>query len=140
MAPPPASPSAPPAAALPPVQPVAPPAPLHAAPGHGKTSTEAVPPNGPKHRRHSVAESGAWLVQAGAYHSQDRAQLVADTLVKHGWKARVVQGHDNWVLVEITGYKTRADADAAATKLAAKEKVPTLVRRVPQKPGADAPH
>jgi cell division protein FtsN len=137
--PPPAAPAPPPAVtpAPAPAQ-VARPSPAPAAANrptahaHGKPAV-AVPQDGPKHRRRTVETSGDWLVQAGAYHSRDSARAVAETLVKHGWPAHAIQGHGDWFLVEVTGYKTRSEADSAATRLAGKEHVPTLVRQVKRK-------
>ncbi|HLY54453.1 MAG TPA: SPOR domain-containing protein [Stellaceae bacterium] len=124
------TPASPPSAVAPaPVKPApAPPETLHPAAPPAKTAV--VPQEGPKHHRHTAESSGNWLVQVGAFHAQDRAQAAADALVKHGWPAHAVRGHEDWFLVEVTGYKTRADAEAASQKLAAKEHVDTLVRQV----------
>ena len=123
-------PAPPPAAVAPgPAKPAtAPPETLHPAAPPAKTAV--VPQEGPKHHRHTAESSGNWLVQVGAYHAQDRAQAAADALVKNGWPAHAVHGHEDWYLVEVTGYKTHTDAEAASRKLAAKEHVDTLVRQV----------
>ncbi len=89
-----------------------------------------MPQNGPKHRRRGPTETAPWFVQAGAYKSLDHAKTVADRLDKHGWSARAVQQRDGWVIVEVSGFRTRQTADTAAQKLAAKEQVPTLVKRL----------
>jgi cell division protein FtsN len=133
----PAPPPSKPAAAKPAAPADAAPAPLHPSAQHGG-KTAAVAPSVPKHKRHGAAEAGDWLVQVGAYRTQDHAALIVDTLTKHGWKAHTVKGHSGWILVEITGYRTKAEAQAAATSLAAKEHVPTLVRQVVPKTGQSA--
>jgi cell division septation protein DedD len=124
--PPAAAPTAPPATV--PAKPTAPPTSVH--PAQPPPKTAAVPQEGPKHRRRTAESSGDWLVQAGAYQTRDRAQVATQALIKHGYPAHTVAAHEGWFLVEVTGFKTRADADAAAGKLAANEHVPTLVRQV----------
>jgi hypothetical protein len=99
----------------------------------------AVPSNGPKHKRRVPGPATPWLVQAGAFKSRDHARAIAASLIKRGWNARTNAQSDGWVVIEVTGYKTRAEADAAATKLASKERLPTLVRRV-NLPGAASAH
>jgi cell division septation protein DedD len=138
QAPAPAKPAAP-RPAPPPVVAAAPPATLHPAHPHAKGEVAAVPPNGPRHKRRAASEAppgGPWLVQVGAFHTEDPAREVADKLVRHGWKARTVHGRNGWVLVEIAGYKDRPAAEDAARKLAANEHVPTLVRQL-ARPAAD---
>jgi cell division septation protein DedD len=117
---------------------IAPPPALHPAhpPHPDKPPAAAVPSSGPKHRRRSTEENGDWLVQVGAYRTQDHADLIVDTLSKHGWKPHTVKGKEGWILVEITGYRTHDEAATAAGQLAAKEHVPTLVRRVIPKSGS----
>ena len=74
---------------------------------------------------------GRWVVQVGAFQSDDHAKLLVDTLAYHGHAARIAGGHDrsgrDWYFVQTPGYATREDAEAVARHLARTEHVPTYV-------------
>ena len=74
---------------------------------------------------------GRWVVQVGAFQSDDHAKLLVDTLAYHGHAARIAGGHDrsgrDWYFVQTPGYATRADAETVARHLARTEHVPTYV-------------
>jgi cell division protein FtsN len=120
-------PAASPPAAPAPVAPAAPPAtPAMKAPANKPVA--AVPANGPKHHRHTVA-SEPWVVQTGAYRTEAHAHHVADQLTHAGYHTRVAPRPHGWFAIEVTGYKTKVAADAAAKKLATTQHVPVFVRR-----------
>jgi cell division protein FtsN len=74
---------------------------------------------------------GRWVVQLGAFQSDDHAKLLVDTLAYHGHAARIAGGHDrsgrDWYFVQTPGYATREDAETVARRLARTEHVPTYV-------------
>jgi hypothetical protein len=98
----------------------------------------AVPQNGPKHLRRTVA-AAPWIVQAGAFRTTAHAQGVADGLVKAGYDAVVAKRPNGWFAIELHGYKTKAAAEDVAKKLEKTQHIDTLVRRStadqPVKPG-----
>jgi DedD protein len=89
----------------------------------------------PRHKppppRPQPAGNGRWVVQLGAFQSDDHAKLLVDTLAFHGHPARIARRRDkagrDWFFVQIPGYATRAAAEAVARVLAGREHVPTLV-------------
>jgi cell division septation protein DedD len=85
------------------------------------------------------ANGGRWVVQVGAFQSDDHAKLLVDTLAFHGHPARIAGGHDrtghDWFFVQTPGYATRAEAEQVAGRLAAREHVPTFVFETRTPPG-----
>jgi len=91
----------------------------------------------PKHRRepaHALpkpAEGGGWIVQLGAFQSDDHAKLLVDTLAYHGHPARIAGGRDHnghdWYFVQTPGYATRREAEMVARALRHDEHLPTYV-------------
>jgi len=115
----------------------APPSPVPVKPTVSKPAP-AVPQNGPKHLRRTVAVA-PWIVQAGAFRTTTHAQGVADGLVKAGYDAVVAKRPNGWFAIELHGYKTKAAAEDVAKKLEKTQHIDTLVRRStadqPVKPG-----
>jgi len=83
--------------------------------------------------------SGRWVVQLGAFQSDDHAKLLVDTLAYHGHPARIAGRHDksgrDWFFVQTPGYATRADAETVAKLLATREHVPIFVFETRAPPG-----
>lgn len=102
-----------------PVPPASPPAPTTTVSTSKRTTTTAVttttvtPPRAP-------AVSGKYTVQVGAYPTRDAAESLRKSLVNRGIDARVV-GTAKPYRVRVGFYDTRAQADAAAAKLKAKQ-------------------
>ena len=101
---------------------------------HKETAQRRVAPEhraAPAHGLPQPAEGGRWIVQIGAFQSDDHAKLLVETLTYHGHPARIVDGHDRsgraWRFVQTPGYATRSDAEAVAKSLKEHEHVPAIV-------------
>jgi cell division protein FtsN len=83
---------------------------------------------------------GRWVVQLGAFHNDDHAKLLVDTLAYHGQAARIAgrRGRDgrDWFFVQTPGYVSRDAAAAVARHLAASESLPTFVHHTLVAPGS----
>jgi cell division protein FtsN len=130
----------PPAATMhakPRAEPHAKPAERQGAPAAQKSG--AVPHHKPAPLLPQPSSSGRWVVQLGAFQSDDHAKLLVDTLAYHGHPARIAGGHDktgrDWFFVQTPGYATRADAESVAKVLATREHVPTFVFEMRAPPG-----
>jgi hypothetical protein len=113
-------------------------APRAAAPARRK-ATASPAAAGPRKSLPVPMDGGRWGVRLGAFQSDDHAKLLVETLVFHGHPAEIVQGRDkngrNWFLVQTPGYRMRADAEAVAKVLAAREHVPTVIFERGKEPG-----
>lgn len=82
---------------------------------------------------------GRWVVQLGAFHNDDHAKLLLDTLAYHGQPARIAgrRGRDgrDWFFVQTPGYASRDAAAAIARHLSAIESLPTFVHHMQVAPG-----
>jgi cell division protein FtsN len=153
--PPPVAPPPPAVAVKPPPAPVA--APPHKPPPHG---SEVVHKSAPStHARHELpaptashphkpgaahalprpVEGGSWVVQLGAFQSDDHAKLLVDSLAYHGHAARIAGGHGRdgheWFFVQTPGYASRAEAERIARVLQRSEHLPTYVFETHRPPG-----
>ncbi len=84
-------------------------------------------------------EGGSWVVQLGAFQSDDHAKLLVDSLAYHGHAARIAGGHGRdgheWFFVQTPGYATRGEAERIARVLQRSEHVPTYVFETHRPPG-----
>jgi SPOR domain len=84
-------------------------------------------------------EGGSWVVQLGAFQSDDHAKLLVDSLAYHGHAARIAGGHgrdgNDWYFVQTPGYATRREAETVARVLQRSEHVPTYVFETHRPPG-----
>jgi cell division septation protein DedD len=84
-------------------------------------------------------EGGSWVVQLGAFQSDDHAKLLVDSLAYHGHAARIAGGHgrdgNDWYFVQTPGYATRREAETVARVLQKSEHVPTYVFETHRPPG-----
>ena len=161
--PPPAPAVPPPVAATPPPAPSKPAAPVEAPvparkppPRDSQAIRKAAPTAHPKREPEAAAAShkhkpqvaqglprpvdgGRWVVQLGAFQSDDHAKLLVGTLTYHGHAARIAvthgrDGHD-WYFVHTPGYATRGEAETVARALQHSEHVPTYVYETRRPPG-----
>jgi septal ring-binding cell division protein DamX len=84
-------------------------------------------------------EGGSWVVQLGAFQSDDHAKLLVDSLAYHGHAARIAGGHGrdghDWYFVQTPGYATRGEAEKVARVLRRSEHLPTYVFETHRPPG-----
>ncbi len=94
---------------------------------------------GAAHALPRPVEGGSWVVQLGAFQSDDHAKLLVDSLAYHGHAARIAGGHgrdgNDWYFVQTPGYATRREAETVARVLQRSEHVPTYVFETHRPPG-----
>ncbi|HVJ54765.1 MAG TPA: SPOR domain-containing protein [Aliidongia sp.] len=124
-------PPADPAASAPPAQAAAKPAAKPKAVKHEAARHEAQPT--------PADGTGPWVIQLGAFQSEDHAKLLLGTLTAHGYPAEIAPGKDKagdpLFCVRSGHYPSRAAATRAAQELARREKLPTYVIEVPATAG-----
>lgn len=114
-----------------------------APPAHAKRAPDAAAsrPHKPEtaHGLPRPVDGGRWVVQLGAFQSDDHAKLLVDSLAYHGHAARIAGGHGrdghDWYFVQTPGYATRGEAETVARVLQRSEHLPTYVFETHRPPG-----